>query len=157
MSPEARRYTMSRIRSSGTKPELILGDLIAEYLAPGTELIYQPKNLPGKPDWWVPSLQLVFFADGCFFHGCPRHFVIPSQNQAYWVNKINRNKSRDREVNRRLKEMGLRPVRIWEHDLVGPDRRNARRRIRQALSSLALMSRHVSSLNEARLDNDHDD
>src|SRR5690606_21578760 len=133
MSPEARSYTMSRIRSSGTKPELLLGELLAEYVPPGVQLVHQADDLLGRPDWWIPALGLVFFADGCFFHGCPKHFIVPDQNQAYWLSKIKRNRLRDREVDKQLKELGLRPVRIWEHDLVANNLRNARRRIREAL------------------------
>jgi DNA mismatch endonuclease (patch repair protein) len=38
-------------------------------------------------------------------------------NFEYWSAKIERNKARDRMVNRILKEKGWRVLRIWESDL----------------------------------------
>ena len=46
--------------------------------------------------------------------------------------KIKHNKVRDRENNRAIKALGIRPVRIWEHNL-GKDVALARRQIRRAL------------------------
>jgi len=57
---------------------------------------------------------------------------MPKNNQAYWKPKIARNKVRDREVNSALKEIGITPIRIWEHNL----RKNvsvARAKIRRAI------------------------
>lgn len=34
-----------------------------------------------------------------------------------WAAKIERNRSRDREVNAKLTKLGWRVVRIWEHEL----------------------------------------
>ncbi len=42
----------------------------------------------------------------------------------FWKAKIERNKERDREKNKELKKIGIRPLRIWEHELkknkIGP-------------------------------------
>ena len=122
---------MSRIRSRGTAPERRLGELL-RLMFPGEELIEHPKGLPGRPDWYMPNLRLVLFADGCFFHKCPRHFIMPINNRAYWEPKIARNKVRDNQISAELKAAGLIPVRIWEHDL-RKDTTNARRKIRRAL------------------------
>ncbi len=115
-TPEQRSYNMSRIRSTGTAPERRLGELLQSIL-PDTEIISHAPDLPGKPDCWIPSLKLAVFADSCFFHRCPKHFVMPGQNVTYWKAKITRNKKRDRRVNGELKSMGITPVRIWEHNL----------------------------------------
>ena len=55
--------------------------------------------LPGKLDFYLPELHLAVFADGCFFHRCPRHFIMPVNNKEYWAAKTARNKKRDREIN----------------------------------------------------------
>jgi DNA mismatch endonuclease (patch repair protein) len=64
-------------------------------------------------------LTLVLFADGCFYHCCPKHGHHPKSNQDYWVPKLARNCKRDRSNRRRLRGMGLSVWRFWEHDLKG--------------------------------------
>lgn len=61
------------------------------------------------------------FIDGCFWHGCPRHFSLPKTNSAWWQEKVDDNRSRDRRQSRMLRSAGWRVVRIWEHE-VNPDR-----------------------------------
>ena len=129
-TPEQRSHNMSRIRSTGTAPERKLGELL-RLMFPDEELVEHPKDLPGKPDWWLPGLRLALFSDGCFFHKCPRHFIMPENNRAYWEPKLARNRVRDRQANAALKAQDIRPVRIWEHDL-RRDLTNARRKIRRA-------------------------
>ena len=129
-TPEQRRYNMSQIRSTGTAPERRLGELL-RLMYPAETLVEHPAGLPGKPDWYLPALRLVLFSDGCFFHKCPRHFVMPEKNRDYWEPKLARNRARDRAANAALKALGLLPVRIWEHDL-RKDLTAARRKIRRA-------------------------
>ena len=127
---EQRRYNMSQIRSAGTKPEQRLGALLRT-LWPDAVIIERTPELPGKPDFYLPDLRLAVFADGCFFHCCPRHFIPPVNNRDYWQAKIARNKQRDRETNRALKALGIRPVRVWEHNL-RQDLTSARRQLKRA-------------------------
>jgi DNA mismatch endonuclease (patch repair protein) len=72
----------------------------------------------GKPDVVLKKRKTVVFVDSCFWHGCPKHCRLPSTNKAYWREKIERNKRRDREVARHYKRTGWRCVRVWEHDLL---------------------------------------
>src|SRR5436190_2248654 len=60
----------------------------------------------GKPDIAFPSARVSVFLDGCFWHGCPFHWSRPATNSAFWVRKLDRNKKRDREVNRLLRSKG---------------------------------------------------
>ena len=55
---------------------------------------------------------------GCFWHGCPEHHRAPRANSAYWVAKVERNKTRDRATELRLREAGWNLVVVWEHDVV---------------------------------------
>lgn len=128
---EKRSEIMSRIRSSGTRPER-LGRRLLESLFPGEEIAERPPDLPGKPDYYLPGFRLAVFIDGCFFHGCLKHLRMPEENRAYWERKIRRNRERDRRINRRLREMGILPVRIWEHELRG-SMAAAKRKLRRAL------------------------
>ena len=66
---------MSRIRSRGTAPEKRLGELLRAMFL-DEHLTEQPADLPGKPDWYLPGLKAAFFADGCFFHKCPKHYIV---------------------------------------------------------------------------------
>jgi DNA mismatch endonuclease (patch repair protein) len=86
-----------------------------------------------RPDFVFPKSRLAVFVDGCFWHGCPRHATKPKNNRAFWRRKFSRNKARDLFVNRELRKLGWRVIRIWECSL---QRRpmNCLRRIRQAIA-----------------------
>ena len=75
------------------------------------------KTIFGKPDIVFRKKKILVFIDSCFWHGCPKHCRLPSARRSYWVNKINRNKSRDKEVNRILKKEDWKVFRFWEHNL----------------------------------------
>jgi DNA mismatch endonuclease Vsr len=77
-----------------------------------------PKDLPGKPDFIFPAAHLVVFCDGCYWHGCPQCAHRRTVNRNYWSAKIEGNRSRDREVGRKLNAAGFRVLRVWEHELV---------------------------------------
>lgn len=75
-------------------------------------------RLPGRPDIVFPGLKVAIFVDGDFWHG----FRLPDWQHKlsdYWVQKINGNRKRDLKNHRRLRSMGWRVVRIWEHELRG--------------------------------------
>jgi DNA mismatch endonuclease (patch repair protein) len=59
------------------------------------------------------------FVDGCYWHGCPRHFMAPRRNGAWWAEKIADNRSRDARRTAELKAAGWLVIRVWEHDLIG--------------------------------------
>lgn len=135
ISKEARSYLMSQIRATNTGPERSLGEVIAAVF-PECEVQAHSKELPGKPDYYLPTLGLVVFCDGCFFHGCRNHSRIPLSNREYWEPKIRRNQLRDRRITREIRKMGLRPLRFWEHDVIG-NTAYVRRRLRRAVASQA--------------------
>lgn len=58
---------------------------------------------------------LYTFIDGCFWHGCPDHFVTPKTRTDFWLAKVHGNRTRDRDTGGRLDELGLTSQRIWEH------------------------------------------
>jgi DNA mismatch endonuclease, patch repair protein len=75
-------------------------------------------NVPGRPDFCFIRERLAVFVDGCFWHGCPRcRRNLPNSRRAFWKNKIESNRRRDREVKRMLKAQGYETLRIWEHSL----------------------------------------
>ncbi len=75
------------------------------------------KGIRGKPDFFFAERKVAVFLDGCFWHGCPKCGHVPRVNRPFWKAKIERNQRRDRETNVLLREVGITPVRFWEHDL----------------------------------------
>ncbi|MBN8246025.1 MAG: very short patch repair endonuclease [Verrucomicrobia bacterium] len=73
-----------------------------------------------RPDFVFRAQRVTVFVDECFWHGCPRHATWPKQNGAFWREKLEGNRSRDRRVNRALRRAGWRVVRIWEHEMKHP-------------------------------------
>ena len=112
LSREQRMRCMQANKRSGTKPEAALIPLM-----PGFE--YQPKGLPGHPDFADRTRMTAVFIDGCFWHGCPMHFRPPKTNADYWRRKIQGNIERDSRINQEYASMGWRVVRIFEHEIKG--------------------------------------
>jgi DNA mismatch endonuclease (patch repair protein) len=77
------------------------------------------RNRPvfGNPDFLFPKAKVAIFVDGCFWHGCPACGHVPKVRRRYWGAKIARNRQRDRKVTRRLRALGFRVLRFWEHEL----------------------------------------
>lgn len=59
--------------------------------------------------------RLAVFVDGCFWHGCPDHFRMPSRNTTYWRAKLRVNRERDSRVDGALAAAGWTVIRVWEH------------------------------------------
>lgn len=74
-------------------------------------------NLFGKPDFVFPSKKIAVFVDGCFWHGHNCRNLKPKSNTDYWINKILRNRNRDKLVTKTLTNEGWKVVRIWECQL----------------------------------------
>jgi DNA mismatch endonuclease (patch repair protein) len=108
-----RSYNMSRIRSTNTKPEM----LVRKFLhAQGFRYRLHDKKLPGKPDIVLPKYKTVIFVHGCFWHGhegC-KYYVVPKTKTEWWLNKINTNKTNDSKAVKALKKDGWKLVEIWE-------------------------------------------
>ena len=116
-SKEKRSDIMSRIRSKDTIPEQSLLTAIRQTVGKRWRIDRNVQSLPGRPDVVLPSLHLVIFLDGCFYHCCPLHGHSPKSNRRYWVPKLQRNKQRDCLNRRILRSMGYLVVRFWEHEL----------------------------------------
>lgn len=73
--------------------------------------------LPCRADFAFGRERVCVFIDGCFWHGCPRHFAVPHTNAAWWDEKVRENAVRDRRQRRRLRQHGWSVLRVWEHDV----------------------------------------
>lgn len=98
---------------------LVLGDK--------PEIICQDKSLPGTPDFYIPKLKLVVMVDGSFWHGGRgermRRVAIRfladdnTKKASFWSDKALTNRERDKRVNKELRAMGLKVVRLKEEKL----------------------------------------
>ncbi|MEQ4209645.1 very short patch repair endonuclease [Actinopolymorpha sp. B9G3] len=60
--------------------------------------------------------KLAVFVDGCFWHGCPRHGMLPRNNREWWRLKLDGNQRRDRETTQHLMNHGWNVLRLWCHE-----------------------------------------
>lgn len=108
---------MSRIRGKNTGPEKV----VERYLRKnGIKYKKQYTGLPGKPDFVLPTLGLALFIDGDFWHGW-RFPVWKHKLKAWWREKIEGNRARDTRNFRKLRRLGWKVVRVWEHELKKDD------------------------------------
>lgn len=76
-------------------------------------------NVPRRTiDIAFPGSRVAVFVDGCFWHGCPEHGRRVKTNSAWWERKIDRNRERDLDTDKRLEAQGWFVVRVWEHESV---------------------------------------
>jgi DNA mismatch endonuclease, patch repair protein len=114
MTREQRSRTMSRIRKTDTKPELIVRRLT---FSRGLRYRKYAAHLPGKPDLVFATARVAVFVDGDFWHGWRFGKWEHKLSSEYWRTKIRRNRERDRKNRRRLRNDGWTVVRIWEHEV----------------------------------------
>lgn len=127
--PAVTSKIMSSIRSRDTKPELALRRAVH---ARGARYRVHAKDVFGRPDLVVRSRKLAVFVDGDLWHGNPAEWkrrgktsfasMFPNRTE-WWVAKIERNITRDRLVDQKLKDDGWRVLRLWASDVIAdPDR-----------------------------------
>ena len=113
---QTRSYNMSRIRSTHTKPEM----LVRKFLhAQGFRYTLHNKKLPGKPDIVLAKYKTVVLVHGCFWHGhanC-KYYVVPKTRTDWWLAKININKANDAKTSKALQKDGWKIITVWECNL----------------------------------------
>ena len=129
--PLTRSEQMSRIRAKNTRPERILRSLLWQ---DGLRYRLHADTPAGKPDIVFLALKVAVFVDGCFWHGCPEHYVRPRSSNEFWATKLADNVRRDVEQTRKLERLGWRVCRVWEHE-VFEDPDQVLNRVRSAVSS----------------------
>ena len=105
----------SRMRlqsTSGTRPERELAILLRQSRF---KVLENVDSLPGKPDLVIPNHRVAIFVNGCFWHGCPKHFKPPTHNRDWWLYKIERTRARDKRKANLLRRMGWSVFSVWEH------------------------------------------
>jgi len=115
-SSAARRRNMQAIRSRDTKPEQLIRRLVH---AQGLRYRVAARPLPQlrrTADMVFRPAKVAVFIDGCYWHGCPDHYVPPKTNPGYWSDKVAGNVTRDRDTDRKLEDAGWLVLRFWEHE-----------------------------------------
>ena len=76
------------------------------------------RALPGRPDIVFRKEKVAVFVDGDFWHGWRlpawEHKLSP-----FWRAKLYANRARDQRNFRRLRALGWRVIRLWQHDVLG--------------------------------------
>jgi DNA mismatch endonuclease (patch repair protein) len=113
LTQKQRSHCMSKIRSKGTRPELIVRSIVHKL---GFRFRLHRRDLPGIPDLVLPRHRVAIFVHGCFWHqhpGCIRS-KRPKSNTAYWEKKLDGNIERDLAHLVRLQRLGWRVGIVWE-------------------------------------------
>ena len=111
----ATRRTMQANRGWDTAPELALRSILH-----GRGLRFRvnqplPIDRRRRADLTFTRAGLYVFVDGCFWHGCPEHFVAPKTRANFWLAKVTGNRARDQDTSERLEALGATVLRLWEH------------------------------------------
>jgi DNA mismatch endonuclease (patch repair protein) len=133
-SSTAVRRAMQAVASENTSPETLLrralhksGSRYRVHARPETDLRC-------RADIVFRSARVCVFVDGCFWHGCPLHFLLPKTHSAWWEEKIQDNRARDERQQEKLRGKGWVVIRFWEHEV----RTSLRRCVRVVQQAVAL-------------------
>lgn len=116
LTPQKRSWNMSRIRSTNTKPEVLVRSLLHQM---GYRFRIHRKDLPGKPDIVLPKHRTVIFVHGCFWHRhqeC-KYAYTPKSRIIFWEKKFEENVRRDEKNQLDLKNLNWKVMVIWECEL----------------------------------------
>jgi DNA mismatch endonuclease, patch repair protein len=107
---------MRRVRQRDTAPELRLrSELHRRGLRYRVDA--SVSGIPRKRvDILFSSARLAVYVDGCFWHSCPEHGLIPRANREWWTHKLAAVQRRDAEATTVLEAAGWKVVRVWEHE-----------------------------------------
>ena len=110
-----RSRMMAGIRPGDTRPELFLRKSLHGM---GFRYRLGGRGLPGKPDLVFPSRGVAVFVHGCFWHkhNCA-YFKWPTNNAAFWRQKLEANAARDASVSRMIRKAGWASLVVWECEL----------------------------------------
>jgi len=107
---------MRAIKSKDTKEEIRLAKALWHR---GHRYRKHDRTIFGTPDLSFKKYKIAVFVDGEFFHGKDWEKVKSrlDSNKEYWINKIERNRNRDIEVNEYLASKGWTVLRFWSKDV----------------------------------------
>lgn len=110
----SRSQNMARILAADTSPEKLIRRALWH-----SGFRYRIQHVVNgiKTDLAFPKERVALFVDGCFWHGCPEHYVRPRSNPGFWSKKLRQNVERDRRQTQELENNGWQVCRFWEHEV----------------------------------------
>lgn len=116
--PEIVSKNMSRIHNKDTSIELQLRNALWHK---GYHYRKNYKALPGSPDIVLTKYKIAIFCDSEFFHGKDWEILKlrleKGKSPDYWIKKIERNRSRDWENDKKLLSLGYTVIHFWGQDI----------------------------------------
>ena len=116
--PEIVSKNMQKIHSKDTSIELQLRKALWHK---GYRYRKNYKFLPGSPDIVLTKYKIAIFCDSEFFHGKDWEILKlrleKGKNPDYWIKKIERNRSRDFETDKKLLFLGYTVIHFWGQDI----------------------------------------
>ena len=113
LTAKQRSYCMSRVRNRDTDLEALVR---SELFKRGWRFRKHVSSLPGTPDIVFPRQGIAVFVDGDFWHG----YRFPAWEKSlsqFWAAKIQKNRRRDRSNFAKLRRLGWRVTRLWQHEI----------------------------------------
>lgn len=107
---------MARVARRDTRPELELRRVLHARGRRYRIDVSPDPALRGRADIVFARPQVAVYVDGCFWHSCPEHGVLPKGNREWWRAKLEATVRRDRSTEAALRERGWKVVRVWEHE-----------------------------------------
>lgn len=111
---------MKKIRSKDTSIEVRLRKALWHK---GYRYRKNYSKLPGKPDIVLTKYKIAIFCDSEFFHGKDwevlKARLEAGNNPEYWIKKIERNRNRDAENDKKLLFLGWNVIHFWGKDILG--------------------------------------
>ena len=116
LTKEQRKRNMKAVKSKDSKIEVKLRKALWRE---GLRYRKHYSKIPGKPDIVFIGKKVAVFCDSEFWHGKnweERQNDFKS-NKEFWINKIERNIQRDKEVNKMLNDRGWKVIRFWGSEI----------------------------------------
>jgi len=113
-SKKKRGDLMANIKSKNTKLEINFLKAVSSELYPlGYRYRKHYRSLYGNPDIVFVKQKIAVFVDSEFWHGYRFEKNKKALKTHFWLSKIERNIIRDKKVNKVLKNLGWKVLRIW--------------------------------------------
>lgn len=113
LTPEQRSLAMKRVKLTDGSLEVLVQRALRKK---GYRFQRHVRKLPGRPDIVFLRLKVAIFVDGDFWHGWRLPFWEHKLSQ-FWRDKLRANRARDQKNFRKLRYLGWKVIRLWQHQL----------------------------------------